>query len=65
MATQQRNERDMAGLKKTEYYQSYAQAVADAKQGRQEAFTFLYENTYRDIDFSWHGTAPLTHSNQR
>ena len=38
----------MAGLKKTEYYQSYAQAVADAKQGRQEAFTFLYENTYRD-----------------
>ena len=48
MATQQRNERDMAGLKKTEYYQSYAQAVADAKQGRQEAFTFLYENTYRD-----------------
>ncbi|MBR5970175.1 MAG: RNA polymerase sigma factor, partial [Lachnospiraceae bacterium] len=29
-------------------YQSYTQAVADAKAGVQEAFTYLYESTYRD-----------------
>ena len=36
-------------VKKTEgAYASYTQAVTDAKAGVQEAFTFLYESTYRD-----------------
>lgn len=34
--------------KTTGSYTSYTQAVTDAKAGVQEAFTFLYESTYRD-----------------